>query len=222
MCGRDHRRLPARSARPAHPAHRCNRPCRDSAWTIFPRRHWRLAPRANFTRSPQGHQITAFLNSHGVAIVDPQSGQQGTKKERDPKKGNPSMRRTVEQGGADDREYRTSERESGPPACPQGAREASTTRYLSARNGRRARYDGILVAQPYAHGDLLCSALRHGAHRPCPGHVVTRWRPGADGTGFQLLGIHGPVVGSARQSRPGPNSRTTTICSGGLPQTRPD
>ena len=113
--------------------------------------------------------MAAFLSSHGVAVVDPQSDHRGKKKDRDPKKGNPGLRCAAEHGDANDHEYRTSEREPGPPAGPQGARESSTTRCPSARDSRRAWRDRILVAQPYAHGELLSPALAAPSTWTLPG-----------------------------------------------------
>ena len=80
------------------------------------------------------------------------------------------------------------------PGRSGGVRPRITTQSLTAtttaliRLGFRAAHDRILVAQPHAHDALLSWAPpRHQEHGPRPGRLVTRWRPGGDGTEVRLL-----------------------------------
>jgi hypothetical protein len=52
--------------------------------------------------------MAALFSVHRGTVVHPQSVQHSDEKDRHPEEDNPGLRRTLEKGSADDREYRAS------------------------------------------------------------------------------------------------------------------
>jgi hypothetical protein len=83
--------------------------------------------------------MAALFSVHRSAVVHPQSVQHSDEKDRHSEEDNPGLRRALEKGSADDREYRASQRAPWPPTGPQGTRETSQMRFSWPQNRSRTR-----------------------------------------------------------------------------------